>query len=133
MPLVQRTEAPTVRLCDVIVYWGGQSGLNVTFPLNPAFAQVACALLLRSPMRLTTLHVGGVGVGLGVGRGVGRGVDAGGTTAFGVGVTVGPGDSCGLATGGSEAGTVGDASGDATTTTTGAEVGDGASVTPATV
>jgi hypothetical protein len=135
MPLVQLTRVPTVRLCDVIVYWGGQSGENVTFPLNPAFAQVDCALLLRSPMRLTTLHVCGVGVGVGleVGRGVGRGVGAGATTGFGVGATVGPGDGCALATGESEAGTVGDPSGDGTTTTAGADVRDGASVTSATV
>ena len=34
MPLVHRTRVPAVRLCEVIVYFGGQSGLNATLPVN---------------------------------------------------------------------------------------------------
>jgi hypothetical protein len=85
MPLLQRTRVPGARLCEVIVYFGGQSGENDTLPVKPAFDQADCARLLSRPTRLTTVQRGagvgvGLGVGLGVGRGVGLGVGAGSTT-----------------------------------------------------
>lgn len=88
MSLVQGTSVPTSRLCQAILYCGGGAGENSTVPVNSAVFHATWALLVFTPMRLTTeqtIRGDGVGVGLGAGVGVGAGVG----TPVGTGVGVG--------------------------------------------